>query len=363
MEDQGSEQDKSEEATPFKLSRARRRGVVARGTDLAFFAILVSALGFLWLGGDVLAACIAGGARLALTAAPGLLGGERAIIAVTGKVMGAVARPVIILAAGTFALILVVELVQTGFVFSASPLKPDFNRMNPANNLKRIFSLRQLIETAKNILKLTAYSAMAYGVFRFAETSLAASLTDATHLAGALRQTALRLLFFFVLAAAAFAVLDQLIVRRDFSKRMRMSRRELKREVKDREGDARMKQRRKKLHGEFSKMSQSVRNIRDADLLIVNPVHFAVALRYDPRTMAAPRVVARGAHQFAGRLKRLAFAYGVTIVEKPDLARALYQHSQLNHQIPDLYYQPVADLYLAMRRRKRALEEQRAVNA
>lgn len=347
------EQDKSEEATPFKLHRARRRGVVARGMDLPFMAVLGAALGLAWLGGEFMAARMAALSEAALIVGPQTPGDKASVLTFTGRLLSGLARPVAFGALTVFAAVLLIEIVQVGPVFSAAPFKPDFSRMNPAKNLKRIFSRRMLSDTAKNTLKLALYGLIAFGVLRFAQVTVSASIADARGLAEGMREAGLRLLFFFVLAAAIFAILDQLIVRRDFARRMRMSRRELKREMKDREGDPRMKQRRKSLHAEFVKMSQSLRNIRGSDLLITNPTHFAVALRYDPKTMSAPRVVARGAHQFAQRLKRLAFLYGVVIVENPPLARALYQSARLDRDIPDAFFQPVADLYIALRRRRR----------
>ena len=351
MED-NSEQDKSEDATPYKLSRSRQKGVVARGADLSFLTGVAAAAGLAWFGGTYLVGQVAAAAKSALISASTVSTSQYAILSVTGSVLGAAARPVAFAAAGFFLVVLLVEIIQTGLVFSTTPLTPDFSRLNPAKNLKRIFSVRMLFETAKNVFKLTLYAAIAYGVILFAQGSIAEAVTDASSLVEGMRRASLRLLFFFALAAAAFAVLDQLIVRRDFAKRMRMSRREVKREAKDREGDPRMKHKRKQLHAEFVKLSQSVRNIRRADLLITNPDHYAVALRYDPKTMAAPMVVSRGAYHLALRLKRLAFLYGVVIVQNPPLARALYHRCELNRPVTDTFYQPLADIYLAMREKK-----------
>ena len=162
-------------------------------------------------------------------------------------------------------------------------------------------------------------------------------------------RTGMRLLIFCLLAGVVFAAIDQFLVRRDFTRKMRMSRRELRRESRDREGEPRMKQRRKQLHAEFVKLSQSMRNVRGADVLITNPTHYAVALRYDGRSMYAPTIVSQGANQFAQRLKQLAFVYGVVIVPAPELARALYR-CELNREIPETHYRRVADIYLRMRR-------------
>lgn len=348
MSEEGAEQNRSEQPTSFKLSRARERGVVARGMDLGFLTALAGFTGYVWFTGASVAARIAQTMHDALVVAPRLADGGGQTLAVLGLVLGAAIRPVGMLAGAVFLTVLVFEVVQTGGVFSTAPLRLDFSRLNPATGLKRVFSVRLLIETLKNVLKLVVYSLLGALVVLQA-VQLAPSITDASHLLGGLQTTLFRLLGLLLVGALAFAALDQLLARRDFLKRMRMSRREVRREVRDREGDARLKQHRKKMHREFAKASQSLRNIRGADVLVTNPTHFAVALRYDPRKMDAPTVVSRGAQRFALRLRRAAFVYGVVIVRNPPLARALYR-CELNQPVPEALYQPIADLYRALRR-------------
>ena len=348
MSEEGGEQNRSEQPTAFKLSRARERGVVARGADLGFLTALAGFTGYVWFTGGSLWERTAQAMRDALVVAPHLADGGGQLLAVTGLTLGAALRPVGLLAGTVFLAVLVLELVQTGGVFSTTPLQLDFNRLNPATGLKRLFSVRLLIETLKSLLKLVVYTLL--GALVVVQAIKAApTIVDAEGLREALRAVGFRLLTFFLAAAALFAALDQLLARRDFLKRMRMSRREIRREVRDREGDARLKRHRKQLHREFTKASQSLRGVRGADVLITNPTHFAVALRYDPDRMEAPIVVSRGAHRFALRLRRAAFVYGVVIVRNPPLARALYR-CELNRPVPEALYPPVADLYRALRR-------------
>ncbi len=152
-------------------------------------------------------------------------------------------------------------------------------------------------------------------------------------------------------------VIDQILARGQFLKKMRMDRRELRQEAREREGEPRLKQRRKQLHREFVKSSQSIRGLRSADVVITNPQHLALALRYQPGKSAAPIVVSMGANQLAQRLKRLAFLYGIPIFENRALARELYAKSMLDRQIPESCFKPVADIYNAMRRRKHEKEQ------
>lgn len=344
-----SEQNKSEQPTDYKLKKAREKGSVARGMDLGFMTALGAFTAYAWISGQALADRVAGASRDALVAAPQVLAGSNEILAVTGGVLVQAVRPLALMAAAVFAVVLLFELVQTGVVFSTKPLSPDFGRLNPAQGLKRVFSFRMLVETAKNVLKLGVYAAVAFVVIREAVTIGAVAVTDARSLGEVMGSAALKMMALFVVAAVVFAAIDQLISRRDFTKKMRMSRREVKREHRDREGDARLKSKRKQLHGEFAKTSQSLRGLKGADVLIVNPSHYAVALKYDPARMGAPVVVSKGKDKVALRLKRMAFVYGVVIVEDSPLARALHAASQLNGEVAEAFFPRTAAIYRRMR--------------
>lgn len=359
MSDAPPEQDRSEEASPYKLAKSREKGIVARGMDLGFFASLTAVTGCLWIGGASIGRLLSAQETAALVAAPQLLASPGVMLKVIAREASAIAAPMALMALTVFAVVLVAELIQTGFVFSTEPLRPDFSRLNPAKGLKRLFSWRLLIETAKSILKVIVYTAIAFMV-GLAVVKGAGAVPDAAHLAAAASAGAQKLLMFFVLAAAAFAVLDQIIVRQLFRNQMRMSRRELKREARDREGDPRLKQKRKQLHAQFAKLGQNLRGIRGADVLITNPTHFAVALKYDASKHDAPIVVSQGSHRVAERLKRLAFTYGVTIVPDPPLARFLVSRCRLGDPIPDEVFERVADILLEIRRKSSAPKSEAA---
>ncbi|AHE55662.1 EscU/YscU/HrcU family type III secretion system export apparatus switch protein [Sphingomonas sanxanigenens] len=345
MSGEESEQDKSELPSQHKLRKAREQGQVARGMDLGFFATLAAGLLVFWLSGERFVEAMARAMREAFvgTSSPDRGAILHTISGTAVDVMG----PVLTLAASVFGVALLLELIQTGVVFSAKPLKPDFSKLNPAKGLKRIFSMRMLIETAKNVVKLAVYATVAWMVIDQVRMHVLA-MPDAFHLAAELHHTGLRLLAWFTLIALLFVVFDQLIVRRDFTKKMRMSRREVRREHREREGEPRLKQRRKQLHAEFVKLSQSLRGIRGADMLVVNPIHYAVALRYDRNRDTAPLIVARGSNAIALRLRRLAFLHGVIIIEDPVLARALFRRGALDRMIPEDLYRPVAAHYRAL---------------
>jgi flagellar biosynthetic protein FlhB len=351
-----SEQDKSEQPTPYKLQRSRQKGVVARGMDLGFLSGLAAVLGYAWIEGPALGHAAARAAHDAVVTGSALGSSDASLLPAMATAFFPVLRPILLLFAAVFVIVLVPEIVQTGFVFSAAPLKPDFSRLNPANGIKRVFSLRLLIETFKNVFKLCVYVTIAFLVIRGLLRSDGGSLVDGPGLENTLLGAGLRLLECFVLAAVLFMALDQIIARGQFLKKMRMNRREIRQEVREREGEPRLKQRRKQLHREFAKASQSMRGLRKADVLITNPEHIAMGLQYQPGVAAAPVVVSAGINQLAQRLKRMAFLYGIPIVENRTLARELYRRSVLDRPIPEHCYRPVADIYNAIRRKARARE-------
>ncbi len=340
-----SELDKSETATPFKLRRAREQGTVARGVDLGFFAVLGAFIAFAWLAGTH---AVVGLARLSgatLGRSGDKIDTPDALMTQMATLFSAVTAPLLAFAGTLFAVALLVDFLQVGPVLSAQTLKPDFSRINPAKGLKRLLSWRIMIEATKSILKLAIYGLITFLVIRAAVRTDISALVDGRQLASALAENGLQLVMYFALTALVFAIADQLIARRQFSTKMRMSRRELKREYRDREGDPRVKQKRSDFHREFIKMAISLRNARGADVILTNPTHYAVALRYIPEKMGAPMIVSRGAGSLAERIRRIGFTYGVTIIQDPVLARALFRTRIVEGEIPDSLFAPVADIY------------------
>lgn len=348
MDQGGAEQNKTEEPTPFKLKRSRERGVVARGIDLGFFSALSGLAVYAVIAGDGVIAQLGESMRHAVLIAPNAVEPTQAIE--TASALYAPALKIVAAAAITIMLLVALfEIVQVrGILFTAKPLKPDFNRINPAKGLKRLFSLRMLKETFKSIIKLGAYTAAAYLTIKYALDTYGRTIDTAPRLGEAMQSVSLRLLFTFILVALFVAIIDQVIARREFRKQMRMSRSELTREHKEREGEPRLKQKRKQLHAEFASQTRSLGSLQGADMLIVNPQHFAVALTYDASRMEAPLVTAKGRNAFALELKRRAAQLSIVIYERPELARALYRACDTGKPVPAGRYRDVADLYLKL---------------
>lgn len=339
MSEEAPESDRSESATPHKLRRARERGVVARGFDLGFAVLLGTFLLWLWFAGAAFAEAMQRASARVLGAgdiAPGIAAGQMFAV-LTGPLIG--------LGAMLFGVGLVTDFLQVGPVFSAHPLKPDFTRLNPAKGLKRIFSWRALIEAGKGVLKLVVYGAVVWLVVRRLFTVDLPGVSDAGSAAAMLGSAVMRLLASVFAVALVFAALDQLLARRQFGRQMRMSRREVRREAREREGEPRLKQRRRQLLREFMQAARSIGAVRGADIVITNPTHYAVALRYRGRSMAAPRLVSKGRDRMAGRIKRAAFIHQVPVVEDRALARGLFRDAAFDAEIPARYFADVAAIY------------------
>lgn len=351
MAEQSGEQDKNEDATPFKLDQARRRGMVARGTDLGFFSALLGLAVAAQIAGLELLDMLKTGMWRSFVGMMPRAAETRSVESAASQMMVNVASALAVPGLVILVIIVLIEIVQLrGLSFSSTPLKPDFSRLNPAQGLKRLLSARMLKELAKNVAKLALYSLAAFFVIRHEANVLALQASDGRQLAGVLAGAAARLLLLFIVLAAVVALGDQLMARRDFAKQMRMSRREVTREVREREGEPRQKQKRRQILAEILQQAGAGANVKGADVLIVNPTHYAVALRYTTEGGDAPIVQARGRNLYAQRMRETARREGITIVRNPRLARALYYESRIGDPIGAKHFVAVADIYIMIRR-------------
>lgn len=351
-----SEQNRSEEASPFKLQKAREKGTVARSMELGFLAGLLALAGFVLVAGEALVATLARAMRMSLSGGFARAAEPAGAAGMLGELGSTVFAPVALLGGTMVVIVVALELIQLrGFLLTFHPLKPDWSRLNPAKGLKRLFSMRMVKETLKSIVKFALYAAATWDVLRWAVARFAETAGDGDRLPATLEASGLRLTFVFMLVAVAVAILDQILVRGEFAKQMRMSRRDVTRESREREGEPRMKQRRKQLHREMT--AQGKGSLAGADLLVVNPEHFAVALRYDEEAMVAPEVAAKGRNAHALALREEAFRRGLPVIARPPLARALFRACEIGGTIPPDRYEAVAELYIDLRRDRAASEQ------
>lgn len=334
------ELDKSEAATPYKLEQARKRGGVARSVDVVGALVLITASVWLaWQGWNVLEELFV--LNQAVLQLAGRVESEQQLwnlsrwgIVQTVSVLGPLLAALVIAA-------LLGNLLQTGPALSFDVLKPDMDRLNPANGLKRIFSMRSVYEALRSCFKLAVLLTIGGTFVAYTCRELIGiTETSARTQMHVLLNSAVALCAYLCAALVALALIDLVYVRREFSQKMRMSRRELRDEHKQREGDPRIRARLRELRRDMMQRSRALHKVKSADVVITNPTHYAVALRYDHDTMDAPQVLAKGAGVMALSMRALASTCGIPVIENPALAQALYRHGILDQRIPsDLYGQ------------------------
>lgn len=235
-------------------------------------------------------------------------------------------------------------MLQTQMLITAEPLKPDLNKINPIQGFKRLFSLRSVIETLKGILKIAVLLYLVYTNLmdmisvnhKYLYTDLASAITH-------MYDSILAMIFQIIIAFAALAAADYLYQWWEYERQLRMSKQELKEEYKQTEGDPQIKGKIKERQQQMARM-RMMQQVPKADVVIKNPTHYAVALRYKPERDNAPVVLAMGQDELALRIIKVAEENQVAVVENVPLARALYANAELGREIPPEFYGAVAEV-------------------
>ena len=336
------EQNRNENATPFKLEQARKRGIVSKSPDMVSAAILIAMVAYLYAMGW-------SSTRDQLMLARAALAQAGRLDFSFGSTLGLVERLLTdsLCALAPFLLTLVLTAVvanlgQTGPVFSFKPLGPDFDRINPAKGFERLFSMHLVYTAVKSLIKLALLACVFVLAVRYLVGSLIGLLNvDPRNYAPRLLDLSASLAFKLALVILVMALIDVAWVRWEFAKRMRMSRRELREEIKHREGDPRVRVRHRELRNELLKRSRALKKVPSADVLVTNPTHVAVAISYKHGEMHAPQLVAKGAGALAETMKKLARRHCVPVVEQPGLARALFHRVEHDAFVPEEFYPQV----------------------
>jgi flagellar biosynthetic protein FlhB len=351
--------DRNEAATPYKLEKARDKGQVARSSDVVSTIVFTVAVASLALQGESLMRSQFVFDRALFTMAARADAPDLMLLPLIRLVL----QSSLVLLAPIFAALvlaaIVGNLLQTGFVLSAEPLKPDWQRINPVTGLKRVFSLRTLFDAARACLKLLLLTLAVWLSLREILPHFH-SLSSLSVMAYTLTliDDLVSLGFRMALMLGLIALVDLLFTQREFAKKMRMSVREQKDEVKNREGDPRIRMRLRQLRFEMLKKSLALRKTKDADVVITNPTHISVALKYRHGEMASPIMLAKGAGQLARSMRDIAARHQIPVVQNPLLARRLMREMDVDHHVPEHLYADVAKIIVwvfAARERYQAL--------
>ena len=239
---------------------------------------------------------------------------------------------------------IVASLLQVGPMFTGHPLKPDLSKISPMKGLQRLFSSQALVEFLKGLIKLAIVGTVVWYLMRPEFDRLEAFFDyDMVALAAILNSLSIKLIGTILAVMAAIAGADWFYQRFAHIRKLRMTRQELRDEQKDSDGSPLVKGRLRQIRMERARR-RMMQEVPKADVVITNPTHFAVALRYDQTTMGAPRVVAKGTDLVARRIRELAEENKVPIVSNPPLARALYASVELDQEIPPEHYKAVAEI-------------------
>lgn len=339
-----SDLEKSEPASPRRLEKAREEGQVARSRELATFVMLATGMGSLWLMGETLGEQFGSALRNGLRF-------ERASAFDPSHMMaqaGAVVLHGLQALMPLFVLMLVAALVAPmllgGWLLSAQSLAPKFSKLNPVAGIGRMFSTESLAELFKTLVKSLLVGGISWWVVSGNLADIMALMSEPAGVAlpHTLRLVAgsCALIIGSLLLVVAVDVPYQLW---SHHRKLRMSREDLRQEQKESDGDPQVKAQIRRQQQQMAKR-RMMAEVPKADIIVTNPTHFAVALKYMDQEMRAPRVIAKGTDLVALRIRDLAEEHKIPILEAPPLTRALYRHTPLGHEIPVALYAAVAEV-------------------
>lgn len=338
-------QEKTEEATPRRLEKARSEGNVARSTEFNSVSILLFALITLYfLGGRMLD-------QLLLIFK--VIYQEAGHFSLTDSSVQYYSfltiKELVKLLAPLLAVIMIagvsVNLVQVGFLFTLKPITPSLKKLNPLEGFKRLFALKSLVELGKNILKIGIVGAIVYLVIIGEKDKYLLLMNESV--ANILTFTfkmVFRIAIYSASALLLLAVLDFAYQKWQYKKNLRMTKTEIKEEAKEMEGDPLIKSAIRSLQRSRARQ-RMMSQVPDADVVVTNPTRLAVALKYNPEEESAPTVVAKGARLIAQKIREIAKEHDVPIYENKPLARSLYKMCEVGKQIPFELFHAVAEVF------------------
>jgi len=344
MADENDSGSKTEDASPRKLEEARRRGEVPKSHDVVTFASLAAVSGVVIFAGGGLAHGMVDRLRPFISRPDDFDLSNGGGVAVLRLALMAAAPVLMSVLGGAMLAGVAANLVQSGFMLTTGPLTPNLDRLSPLQGFKRLFGVDGLVQFLKSALKIVAVGAIAWFVLapHVREFELLSAL-DPMSLLPMAAQLLRDLLFAVLVFLALVAGFDWFWQRYRFMQRMKMTKEELKEDFKQSEGDPRIKARIRQLRQERARR-RMMQQVPKATVVVMNPTHYAVALRYEAGETAAPICVAKGLDTLALRIREVAEAHRVPVIEDPPLARALYATVEIDDVIPRQHYDAVAKI-------------------
>ncbi len=357
MAEEEDEQEKTEEPTPRRREKAKEEGQVARSRELTTYMLLLSGVAALWVMGQMFYGQLAHIMEQSFVFDRSQAFDTKVMV---NHVVALAERTLMTLLPLFLSLALVAltaPLMLGGWAISAKALQPKFSKLNPIQGLKRIFSSQAVVELLKVVAKAVLVGAV-LTIF------LSSRITDFMALMDQSIQSALINGMMLAAMACVLMILTLIVVVMidvpyqlwSHTKKLRMTKEEVKREHKESDGDPQMKSRIRSQQQEMAR-KRMMSKVPDADVVVTNPSHYAVALCYREDRMSAPQVVAKGADAVAAAIRELASEHKVPLLQAPPLARALYAHVDLDQEVPVELYTTVAEVLAWAFALKRAREQ------
>jgi flagellar biosynthetic protein FlhB len=347
-----AQDNKTEPATPFRRGEARKKGKVARSADVGKSAVFLAAVLILWATGPAVI-----GALKALYMT--LLGDlDRAdlntasVSLIFTNTCLAVITPLAPALAGIAAVAVVAGFAQVGFLVTTEQLVPKPEKLNPTSGMKKLFSLRSVVTLGTSFLKIAVVLTVVYLTVRsHLPTLFTLYRLPPTGIAAAIARMSMDLALRTGLVLLLVAAIDYAYQKWQYEREMRMSKQEMKDEQKMTEGNPEVQSRIRRVQYAMAR-TRMLADVKKADVVIRNPTHFAVALKYDPKEHAAPIVLAKGADHMAKRIIEIARKHKILMVHEPPLAQALYKSVEIGKMIPPKLYRAVAKILVHVMRLK-----------
>ncbi|MFH1844456.1 MAG: flagellar biosynthesis protein FlhB [bacterium] len=346
--------DRTEQATPKRRQDARKKGQVAQSKEVNSFFVLVAGMSLLLLSSGHISGVLTRNASYLFSQAhmfcPGNVFGLSDIASGNMLQMLKALAPMV---AGILIVGLAANLLQIGFNFSTEAMSFQFSKLNPLTGMKKFFGKKAFFEISKNLVKIAILAFLAFITVKGqVHRIISAPLMSLDVITDMGKHIFLLLIFKLLVFVMVLAVIDWIFQKYQYEESLKMTRAEVKQERKDLDGDPQIKARIKHIQLEMARR-RMLSAIPTADVVVTNPEHFAVALRYKPGE-PAPRVVAKGCDSLAQTIKKIARQSRVPIIENKLVARALYRKAQLGDLIPESLYRAVAEILAYVYRLKRA---------
>lgn len=353
-EEQGSQfQEKTEPATQKKKEDSRKKGKVAKSIDLNSAVILLFGLFILYFSGSAVVEQIASTSKTIFSASGSFNLTTNNFHKIFSEIISSVLFSLAPLSLGLMVIGLATSFAQVGFVVSAEALKPNWQKLNPINGIRKVvFSRRAIVELLKGLFKISILSIIAY--FALADVMSEAMIladADIKTIIAFIGRATIKISMTIGIWYLMIALADFIYQKFDYERDLRMTKQEVKDENKQNEGDPLIKSRIRTIQRQIA-YKRMMHDVPKADVVVTNPTHIAVALKYDMEKMGAPKVVAKGVELVAQKIREIANENNVPIVEDKPLAQLLFKSVDVGEQIPDKLFQAVAQLLAFVYRMK-----------